>query len=81
MISLIESIYQNDDRVFVRAVVEDIILLYRQTTESPAEYGPALCESSFCLDDREILPTNEEELIQFLENLDLDWNILDNSDY
>jgi len=81
MISLIESIHQDDDKVFVRAVIEDAVIVYQQTMLSPAEYGPALCESSFYLDDGEILPTNEEELIQFLEGLDLDWNVIDNSDY
>ena len=81
MISLIESVHQDGDRVYVCAVVEDMVQIYAQTYHDPAEYGPAICETSFQLDDGEVLPTNDEDLIQFLESLDLEWNVLDNSDY
>lgn len=78
----IDSInFQKDRSVYVTAVVEDAILTYPETHYDPPEYGPALCEASFSLDDDECLPDNENELIQFLENLDLDWQIVDNSDY
>ena len=81
MISLIESIQQDENIVYVRAIVEDIVLVYQQTMESPAEYGPAVCETSFSLNEDETLPTNEDELVDFLNNLDLDWQVIDNSDY
>jgi len=75
----IESIYQEDGNVYVSAVVEDAVQVYAQTYYEPAEYGPALCEASFSVDD-DILPDNDYELIEYLENLDLTWEMVDNSD-
>lgn len=80
MIQSIESIHQSEDRtVYVSAVVEEAVEVYGQTLYDPPEYGPALCEASFELDEDEILPDNEHELIQYLDNLDLMWNLVDNS--
>jgi hypothetical protein len=81
VINSIESIFVDDDAtVYVSAVVEDMIQIHRQTYYEPAEYGPALCEASFELSEDCTLPDNDHELIQFLENLDLDWQVVDNSD-
>ena len=78
----IENIFQDDSNtVTINAVVDDMVAQIQQTYNYPAEYGPALCEASFDLDEDEILPVNEYELIQFLEKLDLDWNIIDTKDY
>lgn len=78
----IESIFQDEfGIVSVNAVVEDMIVVIPQSHNYPAEYGPALCEASFELDEDEILPDNEYELIQFLDKLNLDWIIIDTSDY
>lgn len=80
MIKSIESIHQSEDRtVYVSAVIEDAVEVYGQTLYDPPEYGPALCEASFELDEDEILPDNEHELLQFLEDLDLTWDLVDNS--
>ena len=62
------------------AIVEDAVQTYSQTYYDPAEYGPAVCEASFSVDDDEILPDNDYELIEYLEKLDLEWNPVDNSD-
>lgn len=75
----IESIYCEDDTVYVTAVVEDVVEI-PATYYDPPEYGPALCESSFTLDD-EVLPEDEKELIELLENYDLEWSLVDCSDY
>jgi hypothetical protein len=64
----------------VTAIVEDAVQTYSQTYYDPAEYGPAVCEASFSVDDDEILPDNDYELIEYLEKLDLEWNPVDNSD-
>lgn len=78
----IDTIYQQEDgRIYVSAVVEDMVETYSQTLYDPAEYGPALCETSFSVSDDEILPDNDLELIQYLEDLDLSWELVDNSDY
>lgn len=78
----IESISLDyDGSVYVTAVVEDAVETYAQTLYDPAEYGPGLCEASFTLDEDQNLPDNNHELIQLLEELDLEWNLVDNSDY
>jgi hypothetical protein len=33
------------------------------------------------LEDEEIFPTTEYEQMEFLESLDLDWELVDNTDY
>ena len=66
--------------VTVSAIIEDSVLVHDQTHNDPAEYGPALCEASFELDEEEMLPDNEHDLIQYLEKLDLDW-VLTDMDY
>lgn len=81
MISLIETIHQDGTEVFVRAIVEDMVVLYSQTMESPAEYGPAMCETSFSLNEDEVLPEEDDELIDYLNSLDLNWNIDDDWSY
>jgi hypothetical protein len=81
MISVIETIQKTENKVFVRAIVEDMIQVYPATLQDPPEYGPAVCESSFQLEENELLPNGEDALIDYLNQLDLNWQIIDNSDY
>jgi len=76
MITLVYNINQTEDGIEVKAVVEDMVQIYAQTMEEPAEYGPALCEATFSLEEGQCLPEDEEELLDYLESLDLDWKIL-----
>jgi hypothetical protein len=76
MILSIDEIKQEDDLVSVRAVVEDAIQTYSQTYYDPPEYGPALCESSFYLDEDKIIPKDEEQLLNYLNSLDIFWEVL-----
>jgi hypothetical protein len=73
--------YQQDRTVHVLAVIDGVVLTHQQTLYDPPEYSPALCEALFSLDEDEYLPDNENEMIQFLDSLDLDWQLVDNSDY
>jgi len=78
----IESIFQDEFGIVnVNAIIEDMVVIIPQTYNYPAEYGSALCEASFELDEDETLPDKESDLIQFLEKLNLDWIIIDTSDY
>jgi hypothetical protein len=77
MISLIETVQVNKNTVFVRAVVEDMVEIYPETQYDPPEYGPAVCETVFELNEDEVLPENDEELIDYLNELSLDWLVLD----
>lgn len=81
MITLLYNIHQEDDRVTVTAIVEDARVIFPATRFEPEEYGPALCEASFYLDEEEVLPTEDEELIDYLENLNLDWEVISMDDY
>ena len=80
MISVIETFQQNENRIYVRGIVEDVIEIYPATLQDPPEYGPALCEASFDLDEDELLPSDEDALLDYLNELYLDWKIIDNSD-
>ena len=81
MISVIETIQKTENKVFVRAIVEDMVQTYPSTLYDPPEYGPAVCEATFELDEDELLPINEDALVDYLNQLDLDWQIVDNGDY
>ena len=81
MISVIETFQQNENRIYVRGIVEDVIEIYPATLQDPPEYGPALCEASFELDEDELIPEGDDALLDYLNQLYLDWRIIDNSDY
>jgi hypothetical protein len=81
MISVIETFQKNENYIYVRAIVEDMIQIYPPTLYDPPEYGPALCEASFELNEGEVLPEGEDALIDYLDELDIEWKIVDNSDY
>ena len=51
VISIHETTF-DDQRVYVEATVEDMVLVHAQTMLDPAEYGPALCEASLQLIQR-----------------------------
>jgi hypothetical protein len=81
-IDRIDKINSNEDgTVYVSAVIEDAVVTGVPTLYDPAEYGPALCESHFALDEGECLPKDDYELIEFIENLNLDWELVDNTEY
>ena len=65
----------------ITAVLEDARVAYRQTMESPEEYGPGLCKTSFWLNKGEILPTDENDLIAFLSEMHLSWEPVTISNY
>ena len=75
----VESISVEDDVVNVTAVVENAVLVFKATYNDPEEYGPALCFAGFYLGEDE-LPTDENELLDYINNLDLDWMPYDVSD-
>ena len=77
----IDTIHQSENgQIYVTAVIEDVVETYAQTLYDPAEYGPGLCEAAFTLEEDQSLPDDETELLQFIEELDLTWELMDNSD-
>ena len=81
MITHIESIFKEDDYVHVTAVVEDTKLIFHATWFDPPEYGAGLCKSSFLTDEDEVLPEDDDELIAYLNSLELDWILCPDDDY
>ncbi len=81
MISVIYDIVKNKNFITVKAVIEDSVQTYAATLIDPPEYGPALCEASFELEENEILPKDEDDLIDYLESLNLDWEVIPEDDY
>lgn len=76
MISLIYNLKKDNNQVIVEAIIEDMVLVRKQTKYEPEEYGPALCRASFELEEDEELPENDDELIDYLDDRYLEWQIL-----
>jgi hypothetical protein len=72
----IENTTIDGSDVTVTAVVDEMRLLYSATSFEPAEYAPALCTAYFTLDEGEQIPTDEDGFCQYLDTLDLDWQLL-----
>jgi hypothetical protein len=77
----IEDTSVNGTNVTVTAVVEDMRLLYRGSYFDPEEWAPALRSASFKLDDGEQIPTDEDGFCSYLDSLDLNWQLVDTSDW
>jgi hypothetical protein len=61
----------------VTAVIEDFVLVYPQTYECPAEYGPGMAKATFSLEEGEEIPKDETELEMFFEEKGLNWKPVD----
>jgi len=70
-----------DTNVTVTAVVENMRLLYYASHYEPEEWCPALCSASFELDEDQQIPTDEAGFCSYLDSLDLEWQLIDTSDY
>jgi len=77
----VESTTIDNDCVTVTAIVDGMKLFCPATLLDPAEYAPALCMASFDLYEDEVLPTDEDELREYLEERSLGWIVVDTSDY
>ena len=77
-ITSIESISFDGTYATVTAVVEDVVLTYAGSYYDPPEYGPALCSSTFELEEDETLPTDDDELLKYIRSRDLDWEVMEN---
>lgn len=72
----INDVFVNDrsGEVTVKAIVDDVILMYPQTLIDPPEYGPALCVTSFFKEDVDFDVHNMDDLKDYLINAD--WEVL-----
>ena len=75
----VESCSSNgSDLCTVVADVGDVVVARPQTYFDPAEYGAALCRGTFYLQDDEVIPTDDDELCQFVEDRVSYWEVLSN---
>lgn len=72
----IEDTTINGYEVTVTAVVDEMRLIYRSTYLDPEEYAPALCRTSFELDEGEQIPLDEDGFCDYLAKLDPNWELL-----
>lgn len=77
----IEHTTIENNHVTVTAMVEDACLIFHSTYFEPEEYCPGLCQTSFNLADDEQIPTDEDGFIQYLDTLNLDWQLIPVGDY
>ena len=77
----VEDTTIKDNYVTVTALVDEMRLLYQATLNEPEEWAPAFCQASFELDEDESMPTSENSFCEFLANKDLDWQLVDTSDW
>jgi hypothetical protein len=72
----IEDTTINGYEVTVTAIVDEMRLIYRSTYLDPEEYAPALCRTSFELDEGEQIPLDEDGFCDYLAKLDPNWELL-----
>ena len=77
MISIIYESKVENNVLYVKAVLEDMVKVFSGDRYDPEEYGPALCETSIELEEDDLVPDNDDELIEYLEQLNVDWKIID----
>ena len=88
-IDSVESVLLDNDTITyeVKAIVEDAVVtlpaVYNPPGKAhPEEYVPGLCWVSVEIPHRDdIDPENEEQFKLYLEDLNLDWNVYETSDY
>jgi hypothetical protein len=77
----IEDTTIENNHVTVTALVEDMQLVALAHRDSPEEWVPGLCSTSFELADDESIPTDEAGFCSYLDRLDPQWELIDTSDY
>lgn len=68
------SIDEKSREVTVTAVVDEVILTRPSTWFDPPEYGPAICETTFYVDDYNFNLNDHKQLKESLSNFD--WSII-----
>ncbi len=77
----IEHTSFTDSHVTVTAVVDEMRLLYHATHLDPEEWAPALCTTTVELDPEEPIPLDEDGFCAYLDQLDLQWQLVESDDF
>lgn len=68
----------DEDRVLsVEASIDDMILYRGASYYEPEEWAPGVCTAQYELAEGEVFPETERQQIAFLEELDLDWDLVE----
>jgi hypothetical protein len=68
------------DLLVVEAVVDDAVLVRKQSDLDPPEWGPALCRGTWHMDDEALIPATDAEFMEILSDNITDWAPVDLSD-
>lgn len=72
--------FDHDGLLHVTAVVDEMVLVRKQTLLDPPEWGPALCRGSFYLSDEDLVPPTDALLRKLISDRVDDWAPIDEDD-
>ena len=72
--------FDHDGLLRVTAVVDEMVLVRKQTILDPPEWGPALCRGSFYLSDEDLVPATDALLRKLISERVDDWAPVDEDD-
>ena len=72
--------FDPDGLLRVVAVVDEMVLVRKQTILDPPEWGAALCRGSFYLSDEDLIPATDAQLCKLISERVDDWAPVE-SDY
>ena len=72
--------FDHDGLLRVTAVVDEMVLVRKQTILDPPEWGAALCRGSFYLSDEDLIPATDAQLCKLISERVDDWAPVE-SDY
>ena len=72
--------FDHDGLLRITAVVDEMVLVRKQTILDPPEWGPALCRGSFYLSDEDLVPATDALLRKLISDRVDDWAPIDEDD-
>ena len=72
--------FDHDGLLRITAVVDEMVLVRKQTLLDPPEWGPALCRGSFYLSDEDLVPATDALLRKLISERVDDWAPIDSDD-
>ena len=72
--------FDHDGLLRGTAVVDEGVLVRKQTIFDPPEYGAALCRGSFYLSDEDLVPATDALLRKLISDRVDDWAPIDEDD-
>lgn len=73
----IREVNNDDGFLTIEAVVDEMLLYRGASYYEPEEWVPAICQAQYELNEGEVFPNTERQQIAFLEDIDLDWEVIE----